>query len=89
MQRVAGALQHCNPVQKSVLWKRECAMSLGMVSSDGCCFHRIGIDTGAYRSGCLTALVLEGTERRVIQAVERDGVITIEHSTCEAGASAR
>ena len=40
--------------------------------------NRIGIDTGAYRSGCLTALVLEGTSRRVIQAVERDGVITIE-----------
>lgn len=51
--------------------------------------NRIGIDTGAYRFGCLTALVLEGTERRLIQAVERDGAIAIEHSTCEAGASAR
>ena len=40
--------------------------------------NRIGIDTGAYRSGCLTALVLEGTTRRVIQAVERDGAIVIE-----------
>lgn len=40
--------------------------------------NRIGIDTGAYRSGCLTALVLEGTERRFIQAVERDGKIVIE-----------
>ncbi len=40
--------------------------------------NRIGIDTGAYRSGCLTALVLEGTTRRVIQAVERGGVIVIE-----------
>ncbi len=40
--------------------------------------NRIGIDTGAYRSGCLTALVLEGTERRVIQAVAADGAITIE-----------
>jgi len=40
--------------------------------------NRIGIDTGAYRSGCLTALALEGTTRRIIQAVERDGVITIE-----------
>lgn len=32
-------------------------------------FHsnRIGIDTGAYYSGCLTCLVLEGNERRVIQ----------------------
>ncbi len=40
--------------------------------------NRIGIDTGAYKSGCLTALVLEGTTRRVIQAVERDGTIAIE-----------
>lgn len=28
--------------------------------------HRIGIDTGAYRSGRLTALVLEGAERRFL-----------------------
>ena len=40
---------------------------------------RIGIDTGAYRSGRLTALVLEGSARRIIQAVEREGAITIEH----------
>lgn len=40
--------------------------------------NRIGIDTGAYKSGCLTALVLEGTARRLIQAVERDGTIAIE-----------
>ena len=41
--------------------------------------NRIGIDTGAYRSGCLTALVLEGTTRRTIQAVERNGSVIIEH----------
>ena len=41
--------------------------------------HRIGIDTGAFRTGVLTALVLEGTERRYIQAVERDGTITIQN----------
>lgn len=41
---------------------------------------RIGIDTGAYRTGRLTALVLEGSARRYIQAVERDGVMAIEHS---------
>ena len=41
--------------------------------------HRIGIDTGAFRSGLLTALVLEGTERRIIQAVDTDGVISIRH----------
>lgn len=40
---------------------------------------RIGIDTGAYRTGRLTALVLEGSARRLIQAVERDGAVTIEH----------
>ena len=42
--------------------------------------YRIGIDTGAYRTGRLTALVLEGSARRSIQAVERDGAISIEHS---------
>ena len=41
--------------------------------------NRIGIDTGAFRSGCLTALVLEGQGRRYIKAVERDGEIGIEH----------
>lgn len=29
--------------------------------------NRIGIDTGAYQTGLLTALVLEGTERRLLQ----------------------
>jgi serine/threonine protein phosphatase 1 len=47
--------------------------------------NRIGIDTGAYRSGCLTCLVLEGTARRIIQAVERDGAVDIERSTTELG----
>jgi serine/threonine protein phosphatase 1 len=28
--------------------------------------NRIGIDTGAYRSGVLTALAIEGTERWLI-----------------------
>ncbi len=39
--------------------------------------NRIGIDTGAYRSGRLTALALEGTGRRYIQAVDAAGSITI------------
>lgn len=30
--------------------------------------NRIGIDTGAYRSGVLTAIILEGVERRYLQA---------------------
>ncbi|QSB44578.1 serine/threonine protein phosphatase [Altererythrobacter sp. FM1] len=41
--------------------------------------NRIGIDTGAYNTGRLTALALEGTSRRTIQAVKgEDGAITIE-----------
>jgi serine/threonine protein phosphatase 1 len=38
--------------------------------------NRIGIDTGAYGSGRLTALVLEGTRRRFIEAVEVGGAVT-------------
>ncbi len=41
--------------------------------------NRIGIDTGAFSSGRLTALVLEQHRRRLIQAVARDdGTIGIE-----------
>ena len=35
--------------------------------------NRIGIDTGAFMTGRLTALVLEGTERHYIEAVEGEG----------------
>lgn len=42
---------------------------------------RIGIDTGAFRSGRLSSLVLEGTTRRTIQAVATGGTITIEKAT--------
>ncbi len=37
------------------------------------CGNRIGIDTGAFRSGVLTALVLEGDQRRILQARIEDG----------------
>jgi len=37
------------------------------------CGNRIGIDTGAFRSGVLTALVLEGDQRRILQARAGDG----------------
>ncbi|KPF62898.1 metallophosphoesterase [Porphyrobacter sp. AAP60] len=37
------------------------------------CGNRIGIDTGAFRSGVLTALVLEGDQRRILQARTSDG----------------
>ncbi len=46
--------------------------------------HRIGIDTGAFRSGVLTAIVLEGTSRRAIQAVEKTKQIKIKHKEIEA-----
>lgn len=39
--------------------------------------NRIGIDTGAFASGRLTALVLEGDSRRYIQSVEEAGTIQI------------
>lgn len=55
-----------------------------ITSEVDCRFNRIGIDTGGYQSGRLTALVLEGTERRTIQAVESDGAITIETGTITA-----
>ena len=41
--------------------------------------NRIGVDTGAFRFGRLTAVVFEGHTRRYIQSVEQDGVIAIEH----------
>ena len=40
--------------------------------------NRIGIDTGAYMHGRLTALVLEGTTRRVIVAGDSTGSIVTE-----------
>ena len=48
------------------------------------CGNRIGIDTGAFRSGVLTALVLEGNQRRVMQAIaQEDGPIEIVHKDSE------
>ncbi|MES2494373.1 MAG: metallophosphoesterase [Pseudomonadota bacterium] len=38
--------------------------------------NRIGIDTGAYFSGRLTALVLEGTHRRLIETIVADGAVS-------------
>ena len=37
------------------------------------CGNRIGIDTGAFMSGRLTALVLEGTSRRYLEAYDAGG----------------
>jgi serine/threonine protein phosphatase 1 len=38
--------------------------------------NRIGIDTGAYNSGRLTALVLEGQSRRYLEAIDDGGSIS-------------
>jgi serine/threonine protein phosphatase 1 len=44
------------------------------------CGNRIGIDTGAFRSGVLTALVLEGDQRRILQAcAENGGPVEVLH----------
>ncbi|MGB7373794.1 metallophosphoesterase family protein [Pontixanthobacter sp.] len=41
--------------------------------------NRIGLDTGAYKFGKLTAIVLQGTTRRYIQAIEdANGTILIQ-----------
>lgn len=39
--------------------------------------NRIGIDTGAYKSGRLTALGLEGTERWIVEASATDAGISV------------
>lgn len=39
--------------------------------------NRIGIDTGAYRTGCLTALGLQGEDRWLIEARDEDGAIRV------------
>ena len=41
------------------------------------CGSRIGVDTGAFRTGILTALVLEGDGKRAIKAIEEEGTINI------------
>ncbi len=39
--------------------------------------NRVGVDTGAFRSGVLTALVLEGDSQRIIQSIDANGTIEI------------
>ena len=41
--------------------------------------RRIGVDTGAYATGRLTAVVLEGVERRLIQAQVSGGRTAVDH----------
>ncbi len=44
------------------------------------CGNRIGIDTGAFMSGRLTALVLEGTSRRYIESIDENGRARIRNA---------
>jgi serine/threonine protein phosphatase 1 len=46
--------------------------------------NRIGIDTGAFASGRLTALVLEGTGRRFIQTKVKKGVVSTKVKKAQA-----
>jgi serine/threonine protein phosphatase 1 len=39
--------------------------------------NRLGIDTGAYESGRLTALALQGEDRWTIQTACQDGTIVV------------
>ncbi|APE27137.1 metallophosphoesterase [Aurantiacibacter gangjinensis] len=73
-------------------WIREPFLSHGDIHEDFVVVHghtisekpedmgnRIGLDTGAYETGRLTAIVLEGTQRRYIAAVQgADGAICVE-----------
>lgn len=47
------------------------------------CGNRVGIDTGAFRSGVLTALVLEGDQRRILQAcADESGTVEVLEGDC-------
>jgi serine/threonine protein phosphatase 1 len=52
------------------------------------CGNRIGIDTGAFMTGRLTALVLEGSDRRYIEAVDNAGATQVRHSPPDRSAHA-
>lgn len=65
-------LDHSGPLDKVVVHGHTI---FGQVMD---CGNRIGIDTGAFRSGVLTALVLEDDRRRILQAIAaEDGSIEI------------
>ena len=49
--------------------------------------RRIGVDTGAYATGKLTAVVLEGVERRLIQAQVTGGGAIVDHLAIPAQAA--
>lgn len=64
-------LQHKGPLEKVVVHGHTiCDEVLD-------CGNRIGLDTGAFRSGVLTSLMLEGDQRHTLQAIEVDGHIKI------------
>ena len=67
-------LSHKGPLEKMVVHGHT------IVETVMDCGNRIGIDTGAFRSGVLTALVLEGDQRRTLQTISRDGGIRVLRS---------
>ena len=69
-----GFLDHAGPLEKVVVHGHT------IFAHVMDCGNRIGIDTGAFRSGVLTALVLEGDQRRILQArADEDGTVQIFH----------
>ena len=66
-------LSHCEPHSHVVVHGHSISQE---VEDRG---NRIGIDTGAYASGRLTALVLEGSQRRYLATAQNeDGSITVD-----------
>lgn len=65
-------LNHEGPLEKVVVH--------GHTIFDGVmdCGNRIGVDTGAFRSGVLTALVLEKDTRRTIQTAIKDDKVIVK-----------
>lgn len=60
-QAHGSVIVHGHTIAEAVEWRR----------------NRIGIDTGAYQSGRLTALVLEGDQRSLLSTVVNEGQISI------------
>jgi serine/threonine protein phosphatase 1 len=54
-------LEHPGPFEKVIVHGHNITMAPELLP------HRIGIDTGAYATGLLSAIVLEGSERRILQ----------------------
>ena len=86
---IRPGVPHDNQLRTDLLWIREPFLShagdLGVTVVHGHTIseqpvirdHRIGIDTGAYATGILTAIGLEGDQRWLIEACEgAEGIVT-------------